>query len=252
MEKEILINKLFTGSYLEEDNNIGHEVINYFKDDDGNYNIYITADGSVKNHNLEYILFVRYFAKKTVEVIGIAKGIRYIKQEEIDDARYGGISLNQIFKSNTYKGQEDISSKQITFRVDKFLYPLSHIYITMGEYSNSNDYVLQLHTKHKVIVPEGLRSYHSEKDDPKAYFELKELIEKDEFWTKENTIKKLFAEDKVMLSQLSLFEQAIGNNNEKEIEKKIEKDIEQLKGRDKETIIKSRVNQSVFRNKLLE
>jgi predicted restriction endonuclease len=104
----------------------------------------------------------------------------------------------------------------------------------------------------KKIVPEGLRSYHSEKDDPKAYFELKELIEKDEFWTKENSIKKLFAEDKVMLSQLSLFEQAIGNNNEKEIEKEIEKDIEQLEGRDKETIIKSRVNQSVFRNKLLE
>ena len=32
---EILINQLFAGSYLNEGANIGHEVINLFKDDNG-------------------------------------------------------------------------------------------------------------------------------------------------------------------------------------------------------------------------
>ena len=33
--KEILINQLFAGRYLDEGENIGHEVINLFKDDKG-------------------------------------------------------------------------------------------------------------------------------------------------------------------------------------------------------------------------
>ena len=32
-KKEILINQLFAGRYLDEGENIGHEVINLFKDD---------------------------------------------------------------------------------------------------------------------------------------------------------------------------------------------------------------------------
>ena len=36
MSKEILINQLFAGEYLNEGENIGHEVINLFRDDDGN------------------------------------------------------------------------------------------------------------------------------------------------------------------------------------------------------------------------
>ena len=72
MAKEILINQLFAGKYLDEGENIGHEVINLFKDDDGNHNIFITPTGLVNGHDLEYILFVRNFsARKTVEVVGV-------------------------------------------------------------------------------------------------------------------------------------------------------------------------------------
>lgn len=34
--KEILISVLFSGTYLDEGNNIGHEIINFFPDDNGN------------------------------------------------------------------------------------------------------------------------------------------------------------------------------------------------------------------------
>lgn len=34
--QEILISVLFSGTYLDEGSNIGHEIINFFPDDDGN------------------------------------------------------------------------------------------------------------------------------------------------------------------------------------------------------------------------
>ena len=46
---EILINQLFAGAYLQEGTNIGHEVINLFRDDNDENYLYITPmrnDGS--------------------------------------------------------------------------------------------------------------------------------------------------------------------------------------------------------------
>ena len=56
---EILINQLFAGAYLQEGTNIGHEVINLFRDDNDENYLYITPMGNVKGHNVEikYCLF---------------------------------------------------------------------------------------------------------------------------------------------------------------------------------------------------
>lgn len=37
----IILNRMYAGSYLDEDENIGHEVINLFRDDNGSNYIYI-------------------------------------------------------------------------------------------------------------------------------------------------------------------------------------------------------------------
>lgn len=39
MKNDVQINRLFTGDYLKDDN-LGHEVINIFKCDNGNIHIY--------------------------------------------------------------------------------------------------------------------------------------------------------------------------------------------------------------------
>ena len=41
MTKEILLNRMYAGNYLNDDYNIGHEVINLFKDDNGRNYIYV-------------------------------------------------------------------------------------------------------------------------------------------------------------------------------------------------------------------
>ena len=70
----ILINKMYTGSYLDDNdgNNIGHEIINFFKADDGNNYIYITPYGKANNgDNIKYILLTD--AKKIVNIILLLK-----------------------------------------------------------------------------------------------------------------------------------------------------------------------------------
>ena len=124
MSKEILINQLFAGKYLEEGENIGHEVINLFKDDNGYNNLYITPSGTVNDHDIEFVVFVRNTSKRTtVEIIGVAGDIQEISGKDMNAVSYAGVSLDRIFNSNLYHGESDISSQHVTFRAGRFRVP---------------------------------------------------------------------------------------------------------------------------------
>ena len=120
MTKRLLLNTVFTGRYLDEGENIGHEVINLFKDDEGNSNLFITKNGKVDKHDIEYILFVRpVYDKITFEVVGLAKEIIRISNDDIEKITYAGCSLKLIFSSNTYHGKK-LEINPVTFRAKKF------------------------------------------------------------------------------------------------------------------------------------
>ena len=203
MSKEILINQLFAGRYLEEGENIGHEVINLFRDDEGNKNLFITPSGRVNGHDLEYILFVRNIsARKTVEVVGLAKEIYCIEDEEIRRVRYAGVSLDQIFSNNIYNGTNDIFTHHITFRAGMFFLPSRRVFITIDndfclEEYDSEGYKEQLCSERQVIIPQGMREYYSQEVDSGAYNQLKELIENSDLWKEENNTEKLFPDGAV-------------------------------------------------------
>ena len=72
----IVLNRMYVGDYLTS--NLGHEVINLYQADNGSNYIYLNATGDfVKAHqdSIEYMLFVKYFYKVEVEVIGMAMGL---------------------------------------------------------------------------------------------------------------------------------------------------------------------------------
>lgn len=179
MTAELLINQMFAGRYLDEGENIGHEIINLFKDDAGHNNLFITPSGRVDNHEVKNILFVRNLsARTTVEVIGMAKGVATISADEVRQITYAGFSLGEIFGSNTYNGQSDIVSNDVTFRAEKFCTPLRRIIITLDENFKSEDdaVVVYLKSDKKVIIPQGMRAYYSDEIDCNAYRQLLNLL----------------------------------------------------------------------------
>lgn len=92
-KKGIVLNRMYVGDYLET--NLGHEVINLFQADNGNHYIYLNSTGNfAKEHGgkIGYMLFVKYYDKGLVEVIGMATGL-----EEIPGA---DMHLNKKIKFN--------------------------------------------------------------------------------------------------------------------------------------------------------
>ena len=215
MAKEILINKLFAGSYLEEGENIGHEAINLFKDDCGNNNLFVTKSGYVKGHDVEYIFFVRNVSSNhTVEVICLAEGLRSITKDELNQIRYAGVSLDQIFSSNIYQGKTDEFSDHVTFRAANLRFPDNRIYITIDRSFCSKEKTIFLHTERKAIAPEGCRIYFSEECDAIAYKELKELISNNDFWKSGNITEKLVSDGTAYDQQPSFLEVIRKENDE--------------------------------------
>lgn len=193
--KEILINQLFAGRYLDEGENIGHEVINLFKDDKGDNYLYITPSGRVVNHNVDSILFVRNIsAKKTTEVIALAEDLSPISDEEQKEIRYAGATLPQIFKSNINHGDVEISYQNVTYRAARVVKPKDRIFITVDKDYNdpSINTVLLLETDKKALIPQSLRLYFSENET--AYKQLKALISDSDIWEDCDSTEKVIAE----------------------------------------------------------
>ena len=79
---EIIINRMFSGNYLENEDNIGHEIINLYKDDNGRNYIYLLAGGDYqKDHasnEIDGVLLVRGISANCVEVVAKATGIKKV------------------------------------------------------------------------------------------------------------------------------------------------------------------------------
>lgn len=151
---EILLNIMYAGAYIENDN-IGHEIINLFKSDNGKNYIYAMPYGTVaESHNdkIKSVLLVRRCSANTLEVLAKTDGklkqrlmesfgrtdknkekakARDIQVKEIQDEKitYGGKYLHEIFgKNNT--NDRDI---YITFEAEHVVKPKEPIYLTTDE-----------------------------------------------------------------------------------------------------------------------
>lgn len=154
-EEAILINRLFSGEYLEERNNIGHEVINLFSDDEGEHYVYIVPYGSVNDkHDIQYIFFVRGISKEIFEVLSMAKidpGKKYAtknnskensknndyaknkQQEYSNKIKYGEKTLYDIFENNYLKGNKDETPNYITYKIEQEWTPKNRTFLIKKE-----------------------------------------------------------------------------------------------------------------------
>ena len=168
-KEEILVNKMYVGSYLENEHNIGHEVINLLRADDkvdsngdGQNYIYVQPYGTMENeHNnkIDTIVLVRNTGiPEALEVLGqawdleqIAKIEKTSRKKEIDriaehqfeyiknnNITYNGILLNEIYYGNLFQKEVCIS-----FKANKLRKPKKPIYLYFGSNNNHNLKILE-------------------------------------------------------------------------------------------------------------
>ena len=188
-QRPIILNHMYSGEYLGD--NIGHEIINLFKADDGNNYIYLCKDGKYTRKDLpKYVIQVRHHCTRTLEVISIAEIESKITKQEIDNIKYGGVSIVDIFKENEEQGTDTY----ITFKATNVIKPTpdQHIYIAYeGNRVKVNistpfikptiilneKVVVNGKEKYNFDVCEALRNYiyYNENQDS-DYFKLNSLI----------------------------------------------------------------------------
>lgn len=205
MTKEILLNIMYTGTYLEDENaNIGHEIINLFKADNGNNYIYILPYGSMsKKHNdkIKSILLVKRCSSKIIEIIAKAtdlKQVAYIQEAFTKDERqsqhqfqldyldknkitYGGLKQYKICEHN--KGNDECI--YVTFKANCIRKASKPIYITTDK-SNFDCYFME-DVEHfpsqspKMYIKEGTKGFDV----------LEGIINDDTLWEDKNTTPKV-------------------------------------------------------------
>ena len=197
---------MYSGEYLGD--NIGHEIINLFKADDGNNYIYLCKDGKFNGEFPKYVIQVRRYGTRTLEVVNIAevdtewdwnsvKEPRKKKEkatwkeeraEAIKLIKYGEVGIESIFKENKEQGTDTF----VTFKAKQVVKPKSPVYIAYeGNRVKVNistpfikptiilneKVVVNGKEKYNFDVCEALRNYiyYNENQDS-DYFKLNSLI----------------------------------------------------------------------------
>ena len=194
----ILMVFMFRGDYLA--NELGHEIINLFKADNGKHYIYVNPWGYVnekKYGKIDIILLVRHVKGFQVEIIAKASGLRLFKgatdrhlghenknymqalndtktkqNSECDEIEYGGKKLVDIF------GFNDPGDKQyvlVTYEAGYFCRTKKIVYIDF---------------KNKEIVGEAemprqsLTTYYYPKKEKgqQIYKYLRSIIDEKDYW----------------------------------------------------------------------
>ena len=236
--KGIVLNRMDgSGEYLHT--NLGHEIINFFQADNDNHYLYLNATGNfAKEHKnkIGHMLFVKYYDKGIVEVIGMATGLEDVpganmplkrdkKFKEVDEniwkhqidfinnekVCYGGKSILDIFS-----GAEQ-QSIFITYKAEKvYRIKSSHrIFICFSSVNSDANLpiggiVIKLSEINQAKT--SLKQYIYPSNSDKDYEVLKKLIDDEYLW--ESVGKVDLDQYKASRQMISLFDICQIQNNE--------------------------------------
>ena len=227
---EILINRMYAGDYLSDENNIGHEIINLFKSDNGNHYIYLTSKGDfgVKHsNNIKTVLLVRAINNSKAEILAkaddleqvlelpsnyvVAGGIKALKKEhkeknqkwqmrheiyqkQIDYIKNNSVTYGGKLLHDLYK--DNVTSYMevmimITFKSKRFRKPLKPLYITNLEPQNKNEYKINV----ERVCGQSLSMFFSKDDELNNYSILESIINDDSLWEDSDTCEKVDLND---------------------------------------------------------
>ena len=204
MNSVIILTRMYVGEYLEE--NIGHEVINMFKDDNGDNYIYVNHDGLINqnyNDKVKAVLLVKHVEKGVLEVIAKAEELVQVlyktgnvqeeAQSQIDyinknNIRYGGALLHEVHNNSPEE------KRTITFKTGKLRKAKEPLYLVedgslIGLYENC------CYLPEKHFSNQSLKMYYDDERFPKDYAVLESCLNNEELWEKDNTTQKVDIND---------------------------------------------------------
>ena len=210
----IILNRMYVGKYLKTADNIGHEIINLYKSDNGYNYVYVNPYGWIAKKwdgKISDILLVRMINQSTLEILGVASELEqiisgyttdsendifkvqktYVKENAI---KYGSVSLDEIMERN----QDDVKYKPllVTFKAGCVKRSAQTLYLTTDK---SLEKKSQFHYLPNFnFSNQSLKIYCDEKNCAKAYNKLKKLIDDPSLWQSatESTKKVTLDKDK--------------------------------------------------------
>lgn len=209
----ILMIFMFRGSYLT--NKLGHEVINLFAADDGNYYIYVPPYGYVSDlDKIKTVLLARHIGSSEIEIFAKAsveqpfleqndsleknrktenfENIKARQTNYCEKIFYGGKSLIKIFQFNKPNDRQHVL---VSFKATDFRFSNTdnnkRIVISYSQSQDGNN--SQEITKENCremggnLPRQTLKTYFSrkkeKKENNKNYTKLKRIIEDDMLWS---------------------------------------------------------------------
>ena len=188
----LILNNMYVGGYLMVGENIGHEVINLLKSEDGKFYIYLNSQGTMPIKTIEKceknspidVLMVRPMTGGVYKVLGLAKDCKidhsvnsindkkgiYEKQKNVK-YKIGNIKflLGDIYNKNKFENQwtknhkdsNEVETVLYTFMCENVYSPKNDLYITENEnIANSNNIIYYFPKTGK----ETLRQYYYDFD----------------------------------------------------------------------------------------
>ena len=212
----IIINRMYAGKYLTEGENIGHEIINLIRSDNGNNYLWLNADGNCdiskfvdKQGNLIYdeviMLMVRMYGHRKWKVLAKAEidtsvlrkymvpkfSAKYhkVQAEVINEEHifYGGKPLDEIFSGNYFNGQlQSGIDIYFTFKAKNLLLPRETP-------ENIEKTIIDI-AETKGLANQSLRMYLHKEKNSTTFEKFNDIIEGKIFeWEKNNTTEKVDA-----------------------------------------------------------
>jgi len=204
-DEVIILTKMYVGEYLEE--NIGHEVINLFKSDNGNNYIYVNKDGRINNRyddKVRAVLLVKHVEKGVMEIVAKAEELEQVmykkssSEEEsaqqvayVDENRvtYGGVPIYQVHNDTIEE------KKTITFKTNKLRLVKKPIYL-IEEQEKMDCYDGAIFLPEKHFSSQSLKMYYTPVAQPDDCEILEDVLNDDSLWESDNTTERIDVTDK--------------------------------------------------------
>ena len=224
----IIINRMYAGKYLTIGENIGHEVINLIRSDNGNNYLWLNADGNCdvtkfvdKKGKCRYdeivMLMVRMYghrqwkllAKAQIDTSVLAEYMVPKYTEEYHNAQvkkineekicYGGQPINKIFDKNYFNGQ-------LQSGIDiYFTFKASNVFLPKSVPENIEKTIINIEDL-KGLANKSLRMYLTDNKNIETYYIFNDIIEGKVFeWENKNTTQKVDVNTAVIENQKEFF-----------------------------------------------